>query len=879
MGLDRLYEWLAARRSQRLEVYRRARLTYEAYIARAQVDFRTLREEDCRAARSDPGLGAAEQDYHLATELSEQEGALRDAGVGCYQLGMLLHLQGRLEEATECLGRALQVVEALPQVGRDGRMTISGCQFHLGVIALRRGEVEEARSRLQASLDIDTALGDVAGMAMGRAALEECSKAPGEGDVSRFAGVPSPVGSQRPETPARPAEREPDRRPVERPDTTATPGHGRAAPGYAAQASEAASGEDVIWVLSHSTQASEGAMAALERCREEFPRRTVVLRVALGREGSGQTPPEVMTDAGRLCAAVLVVERQGLPDPDFRYWVRWCTTRVVTRDDFRLFVCLHGMTLEELEALSKSDDLVGDLTDTVQVSPSPSLENLHRELLPFLRALDTIRASAQWRRMRLTLMDVGGRAAHVCQILCGAALVAGVLLYHLAGADRLTGALGDAGRGPVGALVAVPLFPLLTVYALPLLLGIGAMNSHVRRNPNIARWLLAGAFLGPAAIGLPQAIGATPGWIALGIIAGAGLDVVRRNGLQARRARITLDRMLAAVKPEVPVSLYARLVAKPFSPLTCPLFPAPEPDVFISYARRSAWSSELASELHDALRANNVKVFLDRTSIPAGTSWRRALNERISDANVFVSLLDVDEKSLKRPYVAAELLAALLGRHHTHVPDILLLTHPGLTEEHLDEAVPVFQAACTQAGEDEADTTPRRVALTPESLKVVVAGLRPNTYETPSVVPGKLAAPLGLLSVPLVALGSICALAGTVALPFPLLEHWHKFELGGLLASWGVLTGAYVLAGYWLGFALRLTAASRYGVPHEDPRRLAVAHLAGAIGLAGLLAVWWPDVPVLPRAWAGVLVLLGGLLAGGFVRRLPSREDPRQRDL
>lgn len=434
MSLGTFFEWLAGRKQPRFEAYRRARLTYEAYLARNAVDFNELTDDHFLAARADPSLAQAERDYRHTIQLSQKENAQRDAAIAFYQLGMLLHIQGRFEEARDPLCQALDILDSLPQVERDEQSAISNCHYHLGLIALRLGDAHEARSQLERSVRIDTSLGDLSGAAMGKRALARCPIADAcrTGELATSSPPPHHAPKAK-KTGTRSRQAPPPRRanPSQQPS-----GYGPRASVTAPAAWAYFPGEDIIWVLTYSAAANDRLLALMESLQGQFPRKTLVSCVAFGSPESAQSVPEPIAEDARLCAAVVVVEPEGLSDEAFRYWAKWCMMNVARRPDFRMYVCLEGMNLDEFAARANSDELVADLLDTVQIAQSPTLDGLHVALVCFLQSLDDIRSAAHWRRTRLFLSDFVGRAASMIQVTCGTVLAAAsatsnVVLRHV----------------------------------------------------------------------------------------------------------------------------------------------------------------------------------------------------------------------------------------------------------------------------------------------------------------------------------------------------------------------------------------------------------------------------------------------------------------
>ena len=91
---------------------------------------------------------------------------------------MLFHLQGRLKEARFRLKSAVDTSQARVTVDRSERSMLSGCYYHLGIIAMHEGNRMEAERLLHKSLAIDTADMDIAGMRMCKEVLSTVASQP-----------------------------------------------------------------------------------------------------------------------------------------------------------------------------------------------------------------------------------------------------------------------------------------------------------------------------------------------------------------------------------------------------------------------------------------------------------------------------------------------------------------------------------------------------------------------------------------------------------------------------------------------------------------------------------------------------------------------------
>jgi hypothetical protein len=81
-------------------------------------------------------------------------------------------MQGRFAEAEASLAEGLEIADSLPALDESDVELISGCCYHLGILAFRKGGTEAAKEMLERSKRLDESLGDLAGAALTRNALE-----------------------------------------------------------------------------------------------------------------------------------------------------------------------------------------------------------------------------------------------------------------------------------------------------------------------------------------------------------------------------------------------------------------------------------------------------------------------------------------------------------------------------------------------------------------------------------------------------------------------------------------------------------------------------------------------------------------------------------
>jgi tetratricopeptide (TPR) repeat protein len=160
---------------RRVAAYNEARLAYEECAREAAQrgwkGFATMTTTDTALAARDPRLERAAALYKEALESTREERAYRDLGIAWYQLGMLEHFRGAFSAAEQNFREAQSILESLPQLATEDVKTISGCCYHLGILAARRGALQIGRGLLKRSEALDEAMVDLSGQAMNREAL------------------------------------------------------------------------------------------------------------------------------------------------------------------------------------------------------------------------------------------------------------------------------------------------------------------------------------------------------------------------------------------------------------------------------------------------------------------------------------------------------------------------------------------------------------------------------------------------------------------------------------------------------------------------------------------------------------------------------------
>lgn len=838
--MSKQIEKFAAARSLRLQAFVSAKNSYEAFLQEMDLPFHQISEEHYRRAREDARLSEAEQGFTTAIKMSEQADALADSAVARYQLGMIYHLRGDLDEAAALMRSALQVFSNLFQRNRSADM--SPCHYHLGVIALKRGRLSEAVSELRRSRQMDQNDMDLGGMQMCDQALAACAEA--GADIGAEI-APSPGDAVDWDMPEDATPEEIEESPVADEITIRKARFNQ---------------RELIWLASYSIQANNALMAHLNSLGDEFGRPVNVSRAAFGSIDPSQQVLRQPERDQHLCATILVLEKAGLNDPSFQVLAESCIERVVAVPDFRLLVYLHDLSMNDLRDLSDHTPFVAKLFETTQVAESPSLEQLRSTLVPYIRRVGREKAVARWRDLQL-------RWARACGELVKAILIAAGLLALLGFPAWLLKSklvwLGPHGPELASLVLGILAFPLQAPLLFLVLRGV-RVTTRAHRDNTFMHWIFAGMLLMFGANLFQQKLGGPYSWMFVGLALGVLLDSIRRSGIQAQRQLINLEALKQrAEEPALADPTLTVLRGDPLNPFSCPLLPRLSPTVFISYTQSSARGSRFAATLHRGLKKAGASPFLDRASIPAGVSWRRALNLHLGISDAFICILD--EKSVQREWVAAELLGAIEANRLTTAPEIVILVDPAI-QRPSQPMLPVFRGVMAAASASPPiPGRPQILPLNAQTHASLVWSLAPSRFTATSVFTRMVGLPIvfamGLLSW----VGTLGLLTGFILGFLTLLDVTAKLPLVPGLAQRGLLWPLMLLTAFWLGFIARGTVA--WAFERNDSREIgATIPAIATCGLAYTLLLLAQSASVLYLAWSVVLVIAGWMMMASAMR-------------
>lgn len=844
--LNSFSERRAAKKDPRFRAFVEGKQAYEAYLQSSRVPFHAMSEDQHRQARDDSNLSTAKERFAAAISMSEREGVLADAAVAKCQLAMTHHARGELDEARALMRAALGVMTNLPN--QDRSANISLCHYHLGVIAMKQNRFLEAVRDLRRARELDEARADLAGVHICEQALSACAKA--------GANIEHPA----PEPPETVINEEPSKQADEVFSEEPSPPKPEQESGPVRYKRR-----EVIFLVSHSVEANDALMVHLNTLGKEFGRPVSISRAASDAPDPKQRRLQQPPPDQHACAAILILEKAGVQHPAFRKWANILIQRAATSADFRLLVYLHDLTMEELREWSDREPMIAKLFDTTQIAESPSLEQLRRTLVPYVRRVERIQAEARWRKFRIRTAAPCGRLASVLLVTAAVMALLGYPLWRMLTPQN---GLGPYAPAIASFLLGVLAFPLQAPLIFLLLRGMRFTVLAPRDNAVLMRWIGVGFVVMMGATLLHQTLDGPPAWLLLGLAAGVLLDSVRRAGQQARRQGVNLEALLkhsADSTWRAPENSVRQ--GDPLKPFSCPLLPSLSPRIFISYTRSSTKGIQLATSLYRKLKAHGAAPFLDRASIPEGANWRQVLNRQLGECDVFICILD--ERSVQREWVAAEVLAAIEARRITGGPEIVLLMDPAI-RKGARPMLPLFQGIMAAADDPPIPGRPRIVMLNADTPATLAWGFAPEQFTSRTVFPRGALLPVKYPMIGLGILGGFGTLAGFVLGFLALLEMMAGFQFSAGLMDRGWLVPVALLSFFWLGYTARATVVWKFEVDHSQETGSAIPTLA-TTGLAMAAITLAPHLSGLATGWAAVLLVAGWMLVASVIRMGPAK--------
>jgi hypothetical protein len=573
--------------------------------------------------------------------------------------------------------------------------------------------------------------------------------------------------------------------------------------------------------------------------------------------------PDILDDlaSGRIAACVLLLSTRGLADVSLAKLVSICGKLFRTDPEFRLFVQLtDGLTFETLKAMAlQKHPSASALIDSVHFSSDIRDDpgDMMRLLQGYLLELPKI-------RHRLTRERWEFKWAKILSVLVGAfrwLFVLTTLALLVIGASA--GNWKDSRWSPwlcfgVGQLLWVSLLMLVT-------LGTRLTSGLVFRLTLL---------LGPLIYLLPMARLASQSlFLWAGFLAGVTMDVCVRSLARWRRRPLLIERLLGGDHPE-PLLLGRR---SPAFLANGPWIPG-QIRVFVSYSEKSDWGRRLAQDLHTELDRRHVACFFAPKCIEHGSSWRHRLTTELRDATTFVQFLDDQTAShwrdaaLNEHWPAVELAAAAAHQAMGGLPSVIVVCHPDMTPGALpEETHPYIRQVLDGAGD--AIESSLWVVQDKEGIPETLAQELSKRYrwQAVSILPIKLAAVLELIlmlpAMPLCMLGVF----GSVGIWLAAIAAFAMQARGVRLLDWLLQNGygplALMLAAFWLGFVVRLAAASRLETwDKASGSSFGWRLLEGAL-LAGCCFFLVRPAHAIVTIYAALVVALGIMLGSHYMRR------------
>jgi tetratricopeptide (TPR) repeat protein len=160
--LKNTIERIAAIANPRFRLFVEGKRNYLEFGREMGVEFIDMSDENYLRARKDRRIELAERQFNSALELAERANALNDVATAKFQLGLIGHLRGEFDQATELITSSAQIMENLPKHLLPE--TVSACYYHLGILAIKNGSIADGIKHLNRAREIDQANNDLSGI-------------------------------------------------------------------------------------------------------------------------------------------------------------------------------------------------------------------------------------------------------------------------------------------------------------------------------------------------------------------------------------------------------------------------------------------------------------------------------------------------------------------------------------------------------------------------------------------------------------------------------------------------------------------------------------------------------------------------------------------
>ena len=631
-----------------------------------------------------------------------------------------------------------------------------------------------------------------------------------------------------------------------------------------------------VLVVSDTVDPAEAMVSGLENCSSRNAR-LITKYIAFNELNTDSAISEWINN-NTPDAVILLLAKEGLNNPLYRKWVEWSIHRVSSKDDFRLFVFLQNMSMDTFNALCDKDSyvtpedsdyhqvkLLYNLRDTVQINETTDKSELLNDVMTYLNKIPRIKEQARFRILKLQFSLNLGRMAAFIQILSASFVILCTLAALIRGKAWMTGILSGIPVPLISIFSALLYAPLLSVPFYLFLRGTGITNMMLGKNKRLGWMTAICVFLGTSTTGIPGEVGAPTSWIILGIASGIVLDVLRRNGRQAKREKFSLKEDVATLPDHtLPKEILQVNDNYMSNPLHCPYLSENKAKVFISYTHSSDWAQNVVDDLRTELLKAGADCFLDKRDINNGSSWRRRLHQKMADANVFISITDNRSISKDKKWPAAEMETALAGKYYTGLPEMLMLVPEGFSKKSDDNNMPVYNAIFNSTA-NMSDEMMRIIEVKENTIRMVASAYRLYSFHTTSVIHPLISGMAAFMKQITGIVGPFCTIFGYIALVISILDYRGKIDINTMLASGAFHSPLFLLLCFWAGFNARLVISSWYELNAENSKSVAKVNFVSFCGLAALIVQLSGGIPQIIAGWAAVVGVMGLASAKEFV--------------
>lgn len=856
------HEWMAARRGEqddkfrRFTIYRRARLLLEGYLGSDRFCWFTIGEADFAEARAAEQLTEAEQLFREALNNSRTQIKPWDIATALYELGLICHVRGQIDEAHTYFSAALYEIRDSLQIDGSQVALLSDAYYHIGILYWRQGQPAKARAYLDRSSEIDLENLKHASLRV----TEQTIQALGLSEIAP-AGieflVPEPV-----------------------PELNLSLGNSDAPPDVNAASMLSPTLDRhfheesnnlrpaTIWILSYSEEAGACFQESIATEIAKSPVDHAICRTSIQGEFHPANRLTEKDPLHPLCAIVLVLENDGFRDQRYLDWLAWATSRVAEQPDFRLFVGVASA--EKLCDFQPAADVGDDgrkqwveLTDTVQLNALGTPSAIASSLVRFLSQVPYLRSRASWRNLTVAFAEKAVVTTSFLEVVAFAVVSGAFLALTVFETDISDSRVTTAIALCFGVTVAA----FLVVLAFFVLRGVPALEKAICEPPIVSLGLGSIVYFSLGSW-LWDRLLLSGDWFLLGMASGILLEEIRRASYQLLRRRTRLAKVYESIYgPSPNINEVVEFGGVTTSALWCPLYSKTFPRILISYARRLPWSEDTARSLYRSLVSQRGVAYFDANTISDGSHWLSVLNECLTDCDIFVGL--IEPNTYGRKWVATELLTALNSRVQFGLPEIILIRNLSAGEcplDTVDSPIPVMASLARQTDTEINESRFRILSIEQTRIDSLAAYLGPYRYSTDSVIPTSISRiATRRLLLPIVCLGPIGEICGWPAALLWLLETERVTNWGAALSEWGMLGSMVILLMYWAGFTARLTAYTAYEMRLSVRHAMAVAHAVAAIGLFGLACAWLDSIAHVTVAWSILACVLGWNLGSHFI--------------